>query len=69
MRGLDPEPPRCCWRDRRFPNNAAVMEHEAEHRRADIAMREAGVAMKDSRAMAERLAEAAEQGLNAETDR
>ena len=58
---INPEPPRCAWCDRRIKPRD-LHSHEEQHRLADLAMREAARTLKDSRAMAERLAEAAEHG-------
>lgn len=62
-RRVNPEPPRCCWCDKRFPTAAAVIAHQLEHREADRALIETGTTLRDSRALAERLAAAAAMGM------
>ena len=57
----------CCWCPaRRFKTRQALADHEHAHRLAELADREAahkaGTTLKDSRALAERLAGAAEAG-------
>lgn len=56
MRERNPDILRCSWCDARQRNRTLLNEHEAEHRRAEMTMQEAGRSLKDSRAMAERLA-------------
>lgn len=52
----DPDDDRCDICHRRYWTGRAIMDCEAEHNRRDIAMREAGRTLKDSRAMGENLA-------------
>lgn len=63
MRERDVDELNCSWCPaRRFRSRQALADHEHEHRLAELAMIEAGTTIKDSRALAERLADAAEAG-------